>query len=111
MKTVLLAFLVATASPTWADTVEDAEKLELQQQELFQTGFPLIVESLNLGSFELFANSINQSNFLDRIYGLRLIDPNVKKSFNENMATQFEETRVTPETGELMGEYLMPAVV
>jgi hypothetical protein len=89
-KTVLLAFLVATASPTWADTLEDAEKLELQQQELFQTGFPLIVESLNLGTFELFVSSINPSDFLDRIYGLRLIDQNVKKSFNESMANQFE---------------------
>ena len=90
IKTVLLAFLVATASPTRADTIEDAEKLELQQQELFQTGFGLIVESLNLGTLELFASSINQSDFLDRIYGLRLIDPNVKKSFNDSMATQFE---------------------
>jgi hypothetical protein len=89
-KIVLLAFLLAAASPTWADTVEDAETLELQQQEQFKTGFRLIVESLNLGTFELFASSIDQSDFLDRIYGLRLIDQSVKKNFNESMANQFE---------------------
>ncbi len=50
----------------------------------------MIVESLNLGTFELFVSSINPSDFLDRIYGLRLIDQNVKKGFNESMANQFE---------------------
>jgi hypothetical protein len=90
MKTVLLGLLVMIATPIWADDIEDAEKLELQRQELFQTGFPLIVESLNLGTFELFASSINQSDFLNRIYGLRLIDQNVKKSFNERMVSQFD---------------------
>jgi hypothetical protein len=90
IKTVLLALLVMIAAPLWADDIEDAEKLELQRQELFQTGFPLIVESLNLGTFELFASSIDRSAFLSRIYGLRLIDQNVKKKFNESMVSQFE---------------------
>ncbi len=89
-KTVLIALLVIIAAPIWADEFEDAEKLELHRQELFQTGFPLIVESLNLGTFELFTSSINQSDFLNRIYGLRLIDQNVKKGFNESMVSQFE---------------------
>jgi hypothetical protein len=90
IKTVLLALLVMIAAPLWADDIEDAEKLELQRRELFQTGFPLIVESLNLGTFELFASSIDRSAFLSRIYGLRLIDQNVKKTFNESMVSQFE---------------------
>jgi hypothetical protein len=89
-KTVLLALLVMIAAPIWADDIEDAEKLELQRQQLFQTGFPLIVESLNLGTFELFASSINKSDFLNRIYGLRLIDQSVKKGFNESMVSQFD---------------------
>jgi hypothetical protein len=89
-KTVLLALLVMIVAPTWADDIEDAEKLELQRQELFRTGSALIVESLNLGTFELFASSINKSDFLNRIYGLRLIDQNVKKGFNESMVSQFE---------------------
>ncbi len=89
-KTVLLALFVAIASPTLAETFEEAEKLEQQRQEIFQTGFPVIVESLNLGTFELFVSSINRSDFLDRIYGLRLIDQKVKKSFNTSMANQFD---------------------
>jgi len=89
-RTVLLALFAIVAAPIWADDVEDAEKQELRQQEFFQTGFPLIVESLNLGTFELFVSSINPSDFLDRIYGLRLIDQSVKKRFNESMASQFE---------------------
>ena len=89
-KIALFALMVAIASPVWADSFDEAEKLELHRQEIFQTGFPLIVESLNLGTFELFVSSINSSDFLDRIYGLRLIDQNVKKSFNESMATQFD---------------------
>ena len=40
-KTVLLALLVMIAAPIWADDIEDAEKLELQRQQLFQTGFPV----------------------------------------------------------------------
>ena len=90
MTAVLLSLLMMIAAPLWADDIEDAEKLELQRQELFQSGVPLIVESLNLGTFELFASSVNKSDFLDRIYGLRLIDQNVKKGFNERMVTQFE---------------------
>ena len=89
-KIVSLALLAAIASPTWAETFEAAEKLEQQRQETFQTGFPVIVESLNLGTFELFVSSINRSDFLDRIYALRLIDQSVKKSFNQSMAKQFD---------------------
>ncbi len=71
-KTVFLSLFVIIAAPIWADEVVDAEKLEQQRQEIFQTRFPVIVESLNLGTFELFASSIDPSDFLKRIYGLRL---------------------------------------
>lgn len=89
-KTLLLALLVMIAAPGWADEFEDAQKLEMKRQETFQSGMQAIVESLNLGTFEFLVASINQNDFLDRIYGLRLIDRNVKKSFNERMVYQFE---------------------
>ncbi len=81
--------LFGLASIALADGHEEAEKLEQQQRQMIQSQFELIVESLNLGSFELFAGSIDKSDFLDRIYGLRLIDHRVKKSFTESMETRF----------------------
>ena len=60
------------------------------RQEIFQTQMPLVVESLNLGTFELFAGSIDRQDFLDRIYGLRLIDQRLKRDFNDRMELQFE---------------------
>ena len=85
----LLTLLVA--APLLAqESYEEAQKLEEQRQEIFKTQLPLIVESLNLGSFELFASSIDKEDFLDRIYGLRLIDQRLKRQFNEQMEFQFE---------------------
>jgi tetratricopeptide (TPR) repeat protein len=90
IKTLLPALVMLLVAPAWADDFSAAEKLELQRQEIFRTEFPLIVESLNDGSFKLFVAAIDQSDFLNRIYGLRLIDLNVKKSFNERAKFQFE---------------------
>lgn len=82
-------FTLGLAANAFADGHEEAEKLEQQQRQMIQSQFELIVESLNLGSFELFAGSIDKSDFLDRIYGLRLIDQGVKKNFTESMETRF----------------------
>jgi len=90
IKTLLPALLMIIAAPIWADDFAAAEKLEMERQEAFRTEFALIVESLNLGSFELFVAAIDPSDFLQRIYGLRLIDLNVKKSFNERAQSQFQ---------------------
>ena len=87
--TAILLAAVFAASPVSAPAQDNAQQLGEQQQQIFETEFPLIVESLNLGSFDLFASSIDKSDFLDRIYGLRLIDQGVKKRFTEGMETQF----------------------
>ena len=88
-KTVLLTLLIACAGQGWAqDTVSDAEKLEMERRQIFQAGFATIVESLNLGTFELFNSSINQDDFLDRIYGLRLIDLKITRDFSDNIEFQ-----------------------
>ena len=88
-KTVFLSLFVIIAAPIWADEVGEAEKLEAERQEIFQTGFSFIVESLNLGTIDVFVANINASDFLDRVYGLRLINPGVKKSFSESMENRF----------------------
>jgi tetratricopeptide (TPR) repeat protein len=91
-ETACAAFFLtfALSAPLWADALEEAEILEQQRQEIFQTQMPLIVESLNLGSFDLFIDSIDRNDFLDRIYGLRLINQRLKREFNERMEFQFE---------------------
>lgn len=78
------------ALPVLADSFEEAEKLEQHRQQVFQNQVELLVESLNLGTFDMFISSIDREDFLDRIYGLRLIDQRLKRDFNERMEFQFE---------------------
>ena len=59
-------------------------RAERERQEIFRAGFQDIVTDLNNNSFERFANAIDQEDMLERIFGLRLIDQKVKKSFREN---------------------------
>jgi tetratricopeptide (TPR) repeat protein len=80
----LLVVLVLHASAVVAQA--DAEA-EAAAHEAFGNRFATIVQSMNLGSFDLFAAAIDKEDFLDRIYGLRLIDPKVKKQFQENFVT------------------------
>ena len=89
MKTVFLSLFVIIAAPVWADDVVDPAKLEAERQETFELGFAFIVESLNLGSIDLFAANMDSSDFLNRVYGLRLINPSVKKNFSESMVNRF----------------------
>jgi tetratricopeptide (TPR) repeat protein len=77
--------------PALADDADDREELELARQQAFRSGFTTIVESLNLGTFDLLVSSINREQFIDRIFGLRLISQTVQRDFRENMQTQFAD--------------------
>ena len=89
---VLLAFLLMLlVVPALADDADDEKALELARQEAFRSGFSTIVESLNLGTFDLLVSSINREEFIDRIFGLRLIAQTVQRDFRENMQTQFAD--------------------
>ena len=85
----LILFSVC-ALPAMADEAEDAARIEQQKQEAFRAGFTTIIESLNLGTFELFAKSVDHDEFLNRVFGLRLIDQRIKKDFIERAQLQFE---------------------
>ncbi len=86
----LLAFLIVLlVVPALADDADDRKELELARQEAFRSGFTTIVESLNLGTFDLLVSSINREEFIDRIFGLRLISQTIQRDFRENMQTQF----------------------
>ena len=88
LQIVLIALLIV---PAFADDADDRESLELARQEAFRSGFGMIVESLNLGSFDLLVSSINREEFVDRIFGLRLIAQKVQRDFREKMQTQFAD--------------------
>ncbi len=83
---LLIALLIL---PAFADEADDREKQELAYQEAFRSGFTTIVETLNLGTFDLLVGAINREEFVDRIFGLRLIAQTVQRDFRENMQTQF----------------------
>ena len=81
----LLIMLVLYASVGLAqDDAATEAAAEAAAHEAFKQRFASIVESMNLGSIELFASAIDKEDFLDRIYGLRLIDQKVKKQFQES---------------------------
>ena len=73
-----------------AETREAAEQAELARQAAFRSGMEAIVGDLNAGSFRAFLAAIDKADMLDRIYGLRLIDPKVKKSFAESYEYSLE---------------------
>ena len=90
----LLIFIFTTvALPTASaddDVIEKERQAELERKERFRAGFQDIVDDLNRGSLERFQNAIDQDDMLERIFGLRLIDPKVKKNFREDFETNLE---------------------
>ncbi len=88
---ILLLLATVIASSVYADEIEELEKAELAKQEAFRAGFEAIVDDLNYGSFDRLIASIDRNDLIDRIYGLRLIDQQVKKQFNESLAYSYED--------------------
>ena len=66
------------------DARESQQQDEQERQEIFRAGFQEIVADLNNNSLERFAHAIDREDMLERIFGLRLIDPKVKKNFRES---------------------------
>jgi len=72
------------------DARESERQAELERQQIFRAGFQDIIDDLNKSSLERFAHAIDQEDMLERIFGLRLIDPKVKKSFREGFEERLE---------------------
>ena len=93
----LLALVLASVSagaPALAQE-EDREALiarENEQREAMQNGMLAVLDGVNSGSFAVLAESIDREDMLERIFGLRLIDQRVKKSFRENFDESLEQT-------------------
>lgn len=78
--------LVMSVQPANAQTdLDEREAQEQIKQQAFRDGMIRIVGSLNAGSFNLFTKAIDRNNFIDRIFGLRLIDGGIKRDFREDM--------------------------
>ncbi len=98
----LLKTLIAVVAMTGTGicAAQDADKEEAARQQAFRSGMEAIVADLNNTWYTSFINAIDQEDMLDRIFGLRLIDPNVKKGFldqlewtwNDLISSQFRPT-------------------
>jgi hypothetical protein len=82
----LLVMASSWSAPSWAN---DAEKEEAARQQAFQSGAQRIVDGFNAGSSDVFVDSIDQADLLDRVFGLRLIDQRVKKQIREGLPQSF----------------------
>jgi len=87
----LFLFAIVMLSPIRADEREDAAKAELARQEAFRSKLEVIADDLNHSSLNRLIGSIDRGDMIDRIFGLRLIDQKVKKSFNENLEFSYED--------------------
>lgn len=90
MKTIMLILSTAAVTMSTLSFADEAEDEEIARQESFQAGMQDIVAGLNGGSADRFVAAINQNEFIERVFGLRLIDQRVKKSFRESMEFQFD---------------------
>ena len=89
-KRVLLLALLATAWPALA-AAQSPEELEAARQQSFRSGMETLVADLNKTSYRSIIQAVDQGDMLERIYGLRLIDQQVKKSFGERLEYTWDD--------------------
>lgn len=83
-----LTTLVLLVSVQFAIAQTELDEREAQEEikrQAFRDGMSGIVNSLNAGSFMLFTRAIDREDFIERIFGLRLIDGGIKRDFREDM--------------------------
>ncbi len=90
VKRLLFLALLATAWPSPA-VAQSPEELEAARQQSFRSGMEMLVADLNKTSYRSIIQAVDQGDMLERIYGLRLIDQQVKKSFGERLEYTWED--------------------
>ena len=68
-----------------AQPVDEREAEEALRQQAFRDNMTDIVAGLNNGSYEKLLQAINKDEFLEKAFGLRLIDQRMKRDFRERM--------------------------
>lgn len=87
-KSFVILVLVAAGQPALAqaDSEANAEATaEATRQQAFRQGMTDVVDDLNAGSFTRFRRALDRDDLLERIFGLRLIDGNIKRDFRDDM--------------------------
>ncbi len=82
-----LAFIIAGSTTARA---QNAEEGEAARHEAFRASFVAVIDDLNAGSFDKLISAIDKEDFVDRIFGLRLIDQRVKRQFRERLKYDFD---------------------
>ncbi|MDX1500025.1 MAG: hypothetical protein R3176_09015 [Woeseiaceae bacterium] len=82
--TILLA--TAVAGQASAATPEEEE---LARQAAFRDGMQEIVTALDAGDTDRFVAATREDELLERIFGLRLIDQKVKRSFSDDLEFRY----------------------
>lgn len=85
-----LLVVACWASTAIADDIQDAAKAEEVRRATFQSGMQAIAAGLDATNYDSFIAAIDRNDMVQRIFGLRLIDPHVKKQFTDNLDYTFE---------------------
>ena len=85
---LMAAVLWATAAA--ADEMQDAAQAEQVRQATFRNGMEAIATDLAATNYDSFVAAIDRNDMMQRIFGLRLVDPHVKKQFTDNLDYTFE---------------------
>ena len=80
-----LVLLTSTQAAVAQTDIDEREALEQVQQQAFRDGMAAIVDDFNAGSVVLFTKSLDKNDFLERIFGLRLIDGGIKRDLRKDM--------------------------
>jgi tetratricopeptide (TPR) repeat protein len=90
VATGLLAAAAWMSAAVADDAMQDAERAEQARQEAFRGGMQAIAADLGRTNYDSFMAAIDRNDLVERIFGLRLIDPHVKKQFTDNLDYTFE---------------------
>jgi len=88
--------VVLSIAMTWVSTavadddMQAAARAEQARQETFRSGMQAIAADLGRTNYDSFIAAIDRQDLVERIFGLRLIDPHVKKQFTDNLDYSFE---------------------
>ena len=90
----LAVWVIIALAPAIGEA-QSPEELEAERQASFRGQMESIVGDLNRGNFDSLIAAIDQQDMLERIYGLRLIDQQVKKSFAERLEYTWDDVIVS----------------
>lgn len=96
----VLCLAIALSAGAQEDPREAERRAEAERKEIFRAGFAEIVNDLNHNSTGRFVNAIDQEDMIERVFGLRLIEPKVKRQFRENFPDFVAATFGGPEPAD-----------